>query len=50
MSLGPTTVRAHEPLDALRQRMRSRKVREMIVTTPDGVLLGVIYDEVVDGG
>ena len=45
MSLGPTRVRAHEPLDALRERMRSRNVRDMIVTTPEGVLLGVVHDD-----
>jgi CBS domain-containing protein len=42
MEPGPTTVRAHEPLDAVRERMTKRNVREIIVTTPDGELLGVL--------
>lgn len=42
MEPGPTTVRAHEPLEALRQRMTKRNVEEIIVTTPDGQLLGTV--------
>jgi len=42
---GPATVRANEPLDALLQRMASRNVHEMVVTTPDGHLLGVVRTE-----
>jgi CBS domain-containing protein len=42
MEPGPATVRAHEPLDALLARMAQRHVREMIVTTPEGMLLGVV--------
>lgn len=42
MEVGPTTVRAHEPLDDLLKRMARRNVSEVIVTTPEGVLLGVI--------
>ena len=42
MEPGPTTVRAHEPLDELTKRMRSRHVAEMVVTTPEGRLVGVI--------
>jgi rhodanese-related sulfurtransferase len=40
---GPPTVRAHEPLDALVERMTKRNVAEMIVSTPEGRLLGVFY-------
>jgi CBS domain-containing protein len=43
MEPGPATVRAHEPLDALLDRMTGRDVAEMIVTTPEGELLGVVY-------
>lgn len=43
MDLGPTTVRAHEPLDPLLERMAKRNLNEMAVTTPDGELLGVVY-------
>ncbi len=42
MQPGPATVRAHEPLDALLTRMERRHVTEMIVTTPEGRLLGVV--------
>jgi CBS domain-containing protein len=42
MRPGPTTVRANEPLDPLLERMRARGVTEMIVTTPEGRLLGVV--------
>jgi CBS domain-containing protein len=42
MEPGPTTVRAHEPFDALLERMQKRGVRTIIVTTPEGRLLGVI--------
>src|SRR5713226_8692622 len=36
MEPGPATVRAHEPLDPLLERMARRGVDEIIVTTPDG--------------
>lgn len=42
MEPGPTTVRAHEPLDALLERMAGRGVEDMIVTTPEGELLGIV--------
>ncbi len=42
MEPGPATVRANEPLDALLERMAAKHVEEMIVTAPDGQLLGVI--------
>jgi CBS domain-containing protein len=42
MAPGPTTVRAHEPLDPLLERMASRGITEMVVTTPEGRLLGVV--------
>jgi hypothetical protein len=42
MELGPATVRAHEPLDELLLRMHSRHVLEIIVSTPEGQLLGVV--------
>lgn len=42
MEPGPATVRANEPLDALLERMAARHVEEMIVTAPDGHLLGVV--------
>ena len=42
MEPGPTTVRAHEPLDELLTRMTRRHVQEIVVTTPEGRLLGVV--------
>lgn len=43
MTSGPATVRAHEPLDDLLRRMGARGVEQMIVTTPEGRLLGVVH-------
>jgi hypothetical protein len=40
---GPTTVRAHEPLLPLLERMAKAHVTEMLVTTPEGRLLGVVH-------
>jgi CBS domain-containing protein len=45
MQPGPTTVRAHEALVPLLERMAKQHVREMIVTTPEGRLLGVIHHD-----
>jgi rhodanese-related sulfurtransferase len=42
MEPGPATVRAHEPLDDLLDRMRRRHVDEIVVTTPEGRLVGVV--------
>ncbi len=42
MAPGPATVRAHEPLGPLVERMRARRVSEIVVTTPEGRLLGVV--------
>jgi CBS domain-containing protein len=42
MQPGPPTVRAHEPLQPLLERMRQRNGAEIIVTTPEGTLLGVL--------
>ena len=42
MQPGPTTVRAHEDLDVIRQRMNQRHVAQLLVTTPDGILVGVV--------
>jgi CBS domain-containing protein len=45
MEPGPATVRAHEPLTALLERMEKRNVAEVLVTTPEGVLLGAVRRE-----
>ena len=42
MEPGPTTVRADAGLDDTLARMRERHVGSLLVTTPDGVLLGEI--------
>jgi len=42
MEIGPTTVRADEPLDALRERMKRRDVDHVLVTSPEGYLLGAV--------
>lgn len=42
MEEGPTTIRASEALTGLVQRMRHRKVNSIVVTNPDGQLLGVL--------
>ncbi len=43
MQPGPTTVRAHEPLDPLLDRMRERRAGEVLVTTAEGRLLGAVH-------
>ena len=40
MTHGPTTVRADEPLQALVERMGKHDIPSMLVSDPDGVLLG----------
>ncbi len=45
MEAGPTTVRPSEPLEALIGRMQARRVGSIIVTTADGVLVGVLRRE-----
>ena len=42
MEQGPTTIRASEELAGLVQRMRNRNVLSIVVTDPDGRLLGIL--------
>lgn len=42
MQPGPATIRTHEDLDATLDRMAKRRVTGLLVTTPDGELLGLI--------
>jgi len=42
MEEGPTTIRASEELAGLVQRMRNRNVPSIVVTDPDGLLLGIL--------
>ncbi|MHB8467808.1 MAG: CBS domain-containing protein [Acidimicrobiales bacterium] len=43
MEPGPTTVRADADLAQTIERMRGRHVTSLIVSTPEGVLLGVVH-------
>jgi CBS domain-containing protein len=42
MRAGPTTIRPSEDLFAVRRRMSERHVQHLLVTTPDGELLGLV--------
>ncbi|MBC2907043.1 rhodanese-like domain-containing protein [Streptomyces cupreus] len=42
MRPGPATVRANEPLGPLLERMAKARVRTVVVTTPEGRLLGLM--------
>ncbi len=42
MTIGPTTIRPHEQLDAVRRRMSERGVRSLIVTKTTGELIGLL--------
>jgi Mg/Co/Ni transporter MgtE len=39
---GPSTIRPHLPSDELRERLEGSAVRTLVLTTPGGVLLGVV--------
>ena len=43
MEAGPTTVRTNEPIEPIYQRMVSRNVESLLVTTSDGRLVGSLY-------
>jgi Mg/Co/Ni transporter MgtE len=45
MEPGPSTVRADSNLEKLAARMRQRHLQAMVVTTPEGRLLGVVRRE-----
>jgi hypothetical protein len=42
MEVGPSTVRADVRARELRERLEQRELKCAIVTTPDGVVLGVV--------
>ncbi len=42
MEPGPSTVRADTAIDVLRERLASRGLSTAVVTTPEGVLLGIV--------
>jgi CBS domain-containing protein len=43
MRSGPTTFRPDVPVGKMAERMRERGVRTVLVTTPDGRLVGLLY-------
>jgi len=43
MEEGPTTVRADTSLREITERMRQRHVGSILVTTPEGRLIGILY-------
>ncbi len=45
MESGPTTTRADAWLEGLVQRLYNAEVTSMLITTPEGRLLGVVYRE-----
>jgi CBS domain-containing protein len=45
MEEGPTTIRADEDLASLVERMLRRKVGSIVVTDPDGRLIGIVHRE-----
>jgi CBS domain-containing protein len=45
MEAGPTTIRPSEPLADLVKRMQEHRVGTIVVTTPEGVLIGVLRQE-----
>ncbi len=48
MEEGPTTVRADTPAEELLDRMRARAVEQVIVTRPQGHLIGLVRREDVE--
>ena len=42
MEPGPSTVRPDEPPGKLRERLEKRDLKTAVVTTPEGVLMGVV--------
>jgi len=48
MEPGPTTIRPDEPLATLVPRLRDKRVGRIIVTTPDGRLVGLVERDVAE--
>jgi CBS domain-containing protein len=48
MEAGPSTVRADSKLEELAERMRNHNLQAMVVTTPEGRLLGVVRRDDVE--
>ena len=45
MESGPTTTRADDELQGLVERLHGAGVRSILITTPEGRLLGIVYRE-----
>ena len=45
MTAGPSTIRPSARLEAIRERMRGQKLTRIVVTRPDGRLVGVVRSE-----
>jgi CBS domain-containing protein len=45
MEAGPTTVRPNERLEELVERMQKKRTNQILVTTPDGRLAGILRRE-----
>jgi CBS domain-containing protein len=45
MSLGPSTIRPSARQEAIARRMRDQELTRIVVTHPDGVLVGVLRRE-----
>lgn len=45
MEAGPSTLRRHEPVDAVRTRLVDKGLTYEIVTDPDGRLLGTVHPD-----
>ena len=45
MTAGPSTIRPSARLEAIRERMRAQKLTRIVVTRPDGRLVGVVRSE-----
>jgi Mg/Co/Ni transporter MgtE len=43
MELGPSTIRADADVRQTAQRLRARRISDIIVTNPDGELAGVLH-------
>jgi Mg/Co/Ni transporter MgtE len=48
MEAGPSTVRPHTHTEELVERLRSRDLRTALVTTPEGILIGIVRLEDLD--
>jgi hypothetical protein len=49
MEPGPATVRPDADLGETIAHMRARRVRSLVVTNPDGALLGLLRDPAPEG-